>query len=272
MSTRRDHHPAPRATERPRTAGPHQVAAVRAPVAGTAAPPADRHGERPSTVFGRLLDDGADDLVVRANDGNVWSMPIGRWLAPASPVDERVLDRARGPVLDVGCGPGRHVHALSRRGVPAMGIELSPTAVRHARDGGARVVEGSIFEVAPDPGCWSTALLLDGNIGIGGRPHVLLRRVAELLSEDGTVLVELDPPTEAGTAGAAEGSGAANGTGSTPADPFRIRIEADGTTSAWFPWARVTADTIEAPAATAGLVTTERWTDGGRHFCSLRRA
>ncbi|CAB4949270.1 unannotated protein [freshwater metagenome] len=216
----------------------------------------------PSTLFGRLLDDGADDLVVRATDGAVWSMPIGRWLAPASDVDERVLDRATGPVLDVGCGPGRHVHALSRRGVTALGIELSPTAVRHARDGGAHVVEGSIFEVAPDPGCWSTALLLDGNIGIGGRPQALLCRVAELLCPTGQVLVELDPP------------GAATATAEDPGDgtdAFRIRIESDGSTSAWFPWARVTVDSIAEPAAAAGLTVEDRWTDGDRHFCALRR-
>jgi len=248
----------------PRPDGPTadaQSVPTTAALRSAAAPSARRH-EPPTTLFGRLLDDGADDLVVRANDGEVWSMPIGRWLAPASPVDERVLDRASGPVLDVGCGPGRHVHALSRRGVPAVGVELSPTAVRHARDGGARVVEGSIFEVAPDPGCWSTALLLDGNIGIGGRPHVLLRRVAELLDDDGTVLVEVDPPSAADAAAET----------APGADPFRIRIEADGSTSAWFPWARVTAETIEAPAATAGLVVTERWSDGGRHFCALGRA
>jgi SAM-dependent methyltransferase len=223
----------------------------------------------PSTLFGRLLDAGADDLVVRDADGDSWSMPIGRWLAPASPVDERVLDRAAGPVIDIGCGPGRHVHALSRRGVVAVGVELSPTAVRHARSGGARVGEGSIFEVAPDPGRWSTALLLDGNIGIGGRPQVLLRRVGELLSDDGRVLVELDPdddldPAAAGTDGTVEVPGASRG-------PVRIRIESDGTTSAWFPWARVTGRTIGAPAEAAGMAVVERWSDGGRHFCTLAR-
>jgi SAM-dependent methyltransferase len=254
----------------------------------------------PSTLFGLLLDDGADDLVVRTTDGNVWSMPMGRWLAPASPVDERGLDRASGPVLDVGCGPGRHVHALSRRGVVAVGIELSPTAVRHAREGGARVVEGSIFEVAPNPGCWSTALLLDGNIGIGGRPAALLRRVADLLTDDGRVLVELDPPGNgAGAVASDHGPEAgapppesetqtmdddpglgASADAASASDPdeapvpagLRIRIESDGSTSAWFPWARVTARTIVAPAAAAGLTVVEVWSDGGRHFCALGRS
>jgi hypothetical protein len=35
-------------------------------------------------------------------------------------------------------------------------------------------------------------LLLDGNIGIGGDPHRLLRRVRELLTPTGRLLVELD--------------------------------------------------------------------------------
>lgn len=209
----------------------------------------------PGSVFDRLLDGGADRFVVRAADGAVWSMPIGRWLAPAGAVDERVLDRATGPVLDVGCGPGRHVHALGRRGVVAVGVELSPTAVRHARSGGARVVEGSIFDVAPDPGCWATALLLDGNIGIGGDPAALLRRVAGLLCPDGSLLVELEPDAAAGP----------------DATAVCVRMEDDqGGASDWFPWAWVTPDAIDAPAAAAGLRVAERWSDGGRHFCALR--
>ena len=49
-------------------------------------------------------------------------------------------DRARGPVLDVGCGPGRHVHHLARRGVLAIGIDVSRDAVRLARRRGASVI------------------------------------------------------------------------------------------------------------------------------------
>lgn len=214
----------------------------------------------PGSLFGRLLDGDAADLTVRATDGAVWSLPLARWRAPASPVDERVLDRAVGPVLDVGCGPGRHVAALGRRGVDAVGVELSPDAARHARARGARVVEGSIFEVAPDPGAWATALLLDGNIGIGGHPRRLLRRVAELLTTDGRVLVEVDPPAPATRAAPSVSDGR-----------LRIRIEAEGAASTWFPWARVTAERLAAPAVAAGLAISDAWVDGGRHFCALGR-
>ncbi len=37
-------------------------------------------------------------------------------------------------VLDVGCGPGRHAHALARRGVEVTGVDLSEAFVALARD------------------------------------------------------------------------------------------------------------------------------------------
>ncbi len=81
-----------------------------------------------------------------------------RWLGAAALEHEQLLDRAVGPVLDVGCGPGRHPLALARRGVEATGIDVTP-AVRVARSRGASVVEGSIFGPvpAPAPGTWATA-------------------------------------------------------------------------------------------------------------------
>ena len=48
-------------------------------------------------------------------------------------------------VLDVGCGPGRHVVTLARRGVLAVGADVAPAAVRHARARGGAVLLGSIF-------------------------------------------------------------------------------------------------------------------------------
>lgn len=38
-------------------------------------------------------------------------------------------------VLDVGCGPGRHAHALGRRGVEVHGVDISERFVAIARDG-----------------------------------------------------------------------------------------------------------------------------------------
>jgi SAM-dependent methyltransferase len=200
-------------------------------------------------LYGASLD-GTGPLVLRDDAGRTRVLPLDTWLGAAGAVDERVLDRARGPVLDVGCGPGRHVHALARRGVLAVGVDVSPVAVALARRRGASVLEASIFDRLPGAGAWRTALLLDGNIGIGGRPDALLRRLVALLAAGGTVLVELDPP----------GAGVARG---------RVRLEAGATVSDWFAWAHVGAEAIAMPARAAGLRVAARWRDQGRWFAAL---
>jgi len=48
-------------------------------------------------------------------------------------------------VLDVGCGPGRHVHELARRGMLAHGIDLSPAFIELAQ---AAAPPGATFEVS----------------------------------------------------------------------------------------------------------------------------
>src|SRR5919108_232362 len=37
-------------------------------------------------------------------------------------------------VLDVGCGPGRHAHALARRGIEVVGVDISQRFVQLARE------------------------------------------------------------------------------------------------------------------------------------------
>jgi SAM-dependent methyltransferase len=55
-----------------------------------------------------------------------------------------VLGLARGErVLDVGCGPGRHAHALARRGIVVHGIDISARFVALATES---LVPGATFE------------------------------------------------------------------------------------------------------------------------------
>jgi SAM-dependent methyltransferase len=151
-------------------------------------------------------------------------------------------------VLDLGCGPGRHVRALAARGLPALGIELHAGMAQLAARRGAPVLVASVFD--PLPGLWGTALLLDGSLGIGGDVVRLLRRVRELLYARGTILVELDPPP--GTL-----------------QRRRMRLHGAGLTSRAFWWASIGADAIDVPAGRAGLHVAERWTLEGRWFARL---
>ena len=189
----------------------------------------------------------------RFSDGTVIAMPVERYLGPADATDERLLEAVSGPVLDVGCGPGRHLHALAARGVFALGVDLSPVAVELARGGGGQAIVGSVFDELPGAGTWRTALLLDGNIGIGGAPARLLQRLKGLLHPDGEILVEVERPGTATTA-------------------LRARIETAAQVSAWFPWARVSTTAIEATARAGGFGHIESWCLGDRYFARLTSA
>lgn len=188
---------------------------------------------------------------VRFDDGSLHQFPVARYLGPADRHDRSLLADLAGPVLDVGCGPGRHLRALTAQGVYALGVDLSPMAVALARIGGARAIVGDVFGEVPGAGSWRTALLLDGNIGIGGQPQRLLGRLRGLLDPEGIVLVELGRP--------GSGSGSA-----------RARLEAGAECSRWFPWARVPAEEIGSVAGASGLVVEREWSCGERWFARLR--
>lgn len=128
------------------------------------------------------------------SDGRRTSLPVQQWHGPPEPAAQAVIDRCAGPTVDVGCGPGRITAALTGRGLISLGIDTSPVAVRLTRRRGGAALRRDVFDPLPREGHWAHVLLMDGNIGIGGDPVMLLRRCAVLLRRGGTVLVELDPP------------------------------------------------------------------------------
>lgn len=173
-------------------------------------------------------------------------LDLAEWARPIDAIDEQILDRCTLPTLDIGCGPGRMVLELSRRGVPALGIDVAPHAIRHVRASGGLALERSVFSEVPGAGRWPIALLLDGCVGIGGSPERLLARIRDLLSPGGVVYVEHDP------------------------DPGR----ADRTTACVreqrFEWAVVGWRYLARAASTSNLTVEHSWTVHGRSFAALR--
>ena len=185
-------------------------------------------------------------------DGRLTPLPADAWRQPL-PGDESILSRCAGPTLDIGSGPGRLTVALAERGIPALGIDVTPYAVRLARASGALALHRDVFATVPGTGRWVTALLADGNIGIGGNPGALLRRVGELLMPGGLALVEVEPP-------------------GIPMVTERVRLRCGELCSPWFRWACVGTDQIGVLGAAAGLSLTGTWSAAGRWFAALTSA
>jgi len=182
-------------------------------------------------------------------------LPVDRWTAIPCDGDDVLLDACDGPTLDVGCGPGRLTAALSERGVASLGVDISATAVRLTHARGAAALHRDVFDRLPGEGRWRHILLADGNIGIGGDPLRLLSRMAELVGDGGTVLVELDPP----------GRGVRQ-------DRVRLGPGSDDTDGSWFTWAWVGAEAIAELAARTAFRVAWATRRDHRWFACLEKA
>jgi SAM-dependent methyltransferase len=212
-------------------------------------------------MLGHLYDRalGGERCWIRHEDGELRVLPAHRWLGAFSPgpgdafdevFDEAVTRMCSGPTIELGCGPGRLVARLIQRGVPALGIDRSATAIRLAGRGGAPALLGDVFEPLPGVGRWQTVLLVDGNVGLGGDPRRILQRAAELLGRGGRCVAEFD----------AEAIGIR---------ARWVRLESACDVGPWFRWASVGVDSAATLAAQVGLTLAGVRLIGGRVIACL---
>lgn len=157
-------------------------------------------------AFGRALYDawrgrGGGYHVVERDDGMVDAMESALYLRrPAAwqPFERQALRYARGRVLDIGCGAGRHALYLQRRGLDVLGTDISPLAIRVSRERGLR--RANVCAAAQIPASWGpfdTILMLGNNFGLmesRGRAKRLLQRLHRMTTDAGRILAgERDP-------------------------------------------------------------------------------
>jgi SAM-dependent methyltransferase len=206
-------------------------------------------------MFGNLYERAlhGERCWIRHHDGRVQGLPVRRWLGghhADEKFDRTVVGLCRGPTIDLGCGPGRLVAHLVQRGVPALGVDQSATAVELARRSGAPALRRDVFPPLPGTGRWHTVLLADGNVGLGGDPWRILRRAGELLCRGGRCVAEFDSSVSGVDAG-------------------WVRLESSRTVGPWFRWASVGIDCVTRLAGDVGLAVTDVQPIGARVVASL---
>ena len=206
-------------------------------------------------MLGNLYDRALDGerCWIRQDDGEVRTLAVRSWLGGRhadQEFDRTIVRLCDGPRIDLGCGPGRLVVDLIKRGIPALGVDQSATAVELARRNGAPALRRDMFGELPGVGRWQTALLADGNIGLSGDPQRVLRRVAELLRPGGRCVAEFDPDT----AGVRTNL---------------VRLESSDTVGPWFRWASVGVNCAAELAEGAGLALTGIHPVGRRILATL---
>ena len=120
-----------------------------------------------------------------------------------SPLERRAVNGAKGRVLDIGCGAGRHSLYLQGKGFDVTGIDNSPGAIKVCKARGLKkafvrpVSEVDEFK----PGSFDTVLMLGNNFGLFGsakRARTLLKKLNRITSTDARIIAGTRNPYNTG--------------------------------------------------------------------------
>ena len=213
---------------------------------------------RPLQTSDRLFDAAYAGTLIASNitpagidSESPLSLDVSRWSGAADVVDMLVVARCEPPVIDLGCGPGRMVQALSESGRAALGVDMSSVAVGLSIARGGLALRRRINQPLPAEGRWGTALLMDGNVGMGGDVATLLARCAQLVRPGGLVICEVDRASERH-------------------ESRTVVLRTEDATSVALPWSRIGAAALLQAAEPLDLLLVEEWTAGVRAFVALR--
>jgi hypothetical protein len=114
------------------------------------------------------------------------------------PIERKAMRYARGRVLDIGCGTGKHSLHLQQKGLDVVGIDNSPLAIEVCKLRGLRDVRPvPITRIGPRLGVFDTVLMLGNNFGLFGNPdraRRLLRRLHGMTSRRGRIIAQSADP------------------------------------------------------------------------------
>lgn len=130
-----------------------------------------------------------DDFIALGSDPSQYLSEYKRW----SPAEKQAIRHARGRVLDIGCGAGRHALHLQEKELEVTGIDTSPGAIKVCKMRGVKkAMLRPIEEISKfRPSSFDTVLMMGNNFGLVGdhaKAGRVLRDLARITSEDGRII------------------------------------------------------------------------------------
>ena len=135
-----------------------------------------------------------DDRYVDAYPAKGYFSDYQEW-----PVFERkAFALAKGRILDVGCGGGRHSLYLQSKGFSVLGTDISPLALKVCRLRGLKKTKlAPIEELNFEPDSFDTVIMMGNNFGLFAgfeKAKRLLKRLYRFTSENAMIVTDtLDP-------------------------------------------------------------------------------
>lgn len=136
-----------------------------------------------------------DGYVDTGSEAGAYFEPYSRWPA----IEQRAIKFAKGRVLDIGCGAGRHALYLQEKGLDVTGIDSSPGAIKVCR---LRGVKKALVRPISDvdkfkAGSFDTVLMLGNNFGLFGSAagaERLLNKLSRITSSDAIIIAGTRDP------------------------------------------------------------------------------
>lgn len=148
-----------------------------------------------SGIMGSELVERDDGYIDTGSDPGDYFSAYKNW----SRGEQRAIEHARGRILDIGCGAGRHSLYLQQKGFDVTGIDNSPGAVKVCK---LRGVKKALVRPIEDvdkfaPRSFDTVLMMGNNFGLFGsrrKAKLLLKKFAGIVAPEGKIIAgSLDP-------------------------------------------------------------------------------
>ncbi|MHA2029905.1 MAG: class I SAM-dependent methyltransferase, partial [Candidatus Kariarchaeaceae archaeon] len=106
-----------------------------------------------------------EDGYINAMDSSLYFNDSTKWHKD----DLELLKFVKEPILDIGCGAGRHSLYLQEKGFDVMALDNSPKAIKVCQERGIKKTKiGSIFGLTKLKDTYSTFLMFGNNINLAG--------------------------------------------------------------------------------------------------------
>jgi len=149
-------------------------------------------------IYDFLKNIGDKEEIIERNDGyfdtsggpKAYFREYNDW----PPDEKKAMRYARGRVLDIGSGAGRHSLYLQAKGLKVLGIDNSPLAIEVCKLRGLKNAQlVPINQINSKLGIFDTVLMLGNNFGLFGSfadAKRLLKRLVKITSESGRIIAQ----------------------------------------------------------------------------------
>jgi SAM-dependent methyltransferase len=186
-----------------------------------------------------------DGFIDTGSEPGLYFLDYDQW----SPLEKQAIELARGRVLDIGCGAGRHSLYLQQKGFDVTGIDNSPGAIEVCRLRGLKkaIVRPAIEVGKFEPASFDTITMLGNNFGLMGgfeQGREILKDLYRITTADARIIAQSINPYKTGNPQHLEYHDLNKKRGRMPGQ-LKMRVRFGKTIGAWFDYLFVSPEEME---------------------------